>query len=251
VAITLFGSIALPSGQLLPAPSLALVAGNFLMLQSIFCPSIPQDGALWSLSIEWWLYMLAPLLIRIDNRFTVLLGIISFSAMCLIFKENVLPDPGVHRIYLYLLAWPWLFGFAYFRNPASILNAILLFIPPLIFFEMFIHLHLASILLVVTAMSLHFAPRFRIGGETVKRVMNWSGDASFPLYLMHGPLLFALTSFTPIRNGNVLVGVVLLLVCVGYWCSRRGWSLIAASSSVPTASFWRRYRPARATVVAP
>src|SRR5262249_6167162 len=43
--------------------SLGILAGNFFFLQTIFVPCLGSNGPLWSLSNEFWYYMLFPCLV--------------------------------------------------------------------------------------------------------------------------------------------------------------------------------------------
>ena len=56
-----------------------------------------------------------------------------------------------------------------------------------------------------------------IANSTVCRVMEWLGNMSYPLYPLQVPLLWRLSSETPIRNGNVLVVLIVAIVSVTYY----------------------------------
>ena len=221
-AITSFGPLTLPYGQVVePQPS-SVYLGHIFMLQGIFTGLLPQDAPLYSLAIEWWLYMIAPTLMLVGNRYAIIIGLASFCFMCYYFYAfgNGSPDAGHLNILLY--SWSWLFGFAFYRSQSP-LNTLLLIAPPLVLFGHILNLDYAPLVVGVGSATLLLADKIRISSLHVKSVMRWLGDVSYPLYLFHLPLLYLLATKTSVKNGNLLVLVVLVTVSIGYIVSSFAW----------------------------
>jgi peptidoglycan/LPS O-acetylase OafA/YrhL len=74
--------------------------GNLLFLQSVFCDPFGSDSPLWSLSYEFWYYMLFPLLVLLFS------GMVSWGRRVIYFALALLITLmiGLH-IALYFLVW--------------------------------------------------------------------------------------------------------------------------------------------------
>jgi peptidoglycan/LPS O-acetylase OafA/YrhL len=216
--VTIGGSVQLPLGQILMPPNWKTIVGNVLMLQGIFVDSPPADGALWSLSIEWWCYMLAPFLIRFSNRLAVYLMLVSFAAMLAHYGAIGLGGKAQFPVGINLvtMGWAWLSGFVYFRVPSKT-NFLFMLILPLVTFDVFLPLQFADMVIVVSALTLLLAKTTRVESAAAARWLDFLGNASYPLYLVHAPLLYLITTRTSIHNGNILILIVLVLVLSGYY----------------------------------
>jgi peptidoglycan/LPS O-acetylase OafA/YrhL len=102
-------------------------------------------------------------------------------------------------------------------------------------------LPLASIVITASALAVYFAKDIRVGNRLAKRAMQWLGDMSFPLYLFHPPLLYALTAHGIIKNGNILIAMIVVIVSLGYYLACRTLNLLTNSwAFVPQASAGHR-----------
>lgn len=231
IAVLIPGPLHLPLGQVLFLDNWKTILSNVFMLQGVLSESIISNGAVWSLSVEWWCYMLGILLIRINARWTALLIAISFSCLMLYIRKHGYlfgtADMPILGIPVITLAWAWLTGFLFFRRrTVATFSAMLLL--PLMMFEVGSTLHLASIVIATSAIVVYFAKDIRISSPAVKKSMQWLGDMSYPLYLFHPPLLFVLSAFAISRNANVIFLMIVGIVAVGYFAGCQLMNLLAS-----------------------
>ena len=223
----------LPQGQVLVLSDWKTILANVFMMQGTLVPSILADGPVWTLSIEWWCYIAAILLIRWSNWITKLLIGLSFaSLMVYVGSRGYLV--GDHNMTLGLglpvLARAWLTGFSYYREPTKANFAILILLP-LIMFEVGPRMSLASVVIAASALAVYFSKSVCIKSRKVEQIIRWLGDMSYPLYLFHVPLRWWISSETPLKNGNALIVVVLAIVSVAYYfgCLLMNWVKTAIS----------------------
>jgi peptidoglycan/LPS O-acetylase OafA/YrhL len=175
--------------------SLRVVAGNGLFLQSILVPTAGTNGALWSLSNEFWYYSIFPLLVFICWRFsTVLVRIVSaLMAVTLLFFI------GSNEAALFPV---WLLGAAISLLPLRLADRTswwltaslsLLLLPVMIVVRRLpLDLHLAQ-----TCIGLYFGVllysllnrKMPAKRGLYQRVATVLSDLSYPLYLVHLPIL--------------------------------------------------------------
>jgi peptidoglycan/LPS O-acetylase OafA/YrhL len=181
--------------------------GNLLLLQTFAVKPIQFNGPVWSLSVEVFYYLLAPLFARLPRN--GLLAIIACSSVCYALPKHT--DWGF--IYLVLsklnaleYMWCWLLGFLLWRDRSPLTIALALVgIPQMIFGD-----NTAQPLAVVTytvTLVLLIAGGIRVP-ERLKSFADYLGDLSYPLYLFHYPtLIFGILIFGP-----QLPGVLVLMV---------------------------------------
>ncbi len=225
--ITIGGPLHLPLGETLMPPDWRTIAGNILMMQGTLVSSLSTDGALWSLSIEWWCYVLAIILIRFRNDVSFALMLMSFGAMITYYElVKFVGGAGFPAgSNVAMMAWAWLSGFVYFRSQ-TIVNFLFMSLLPLLMFDIFLPLQFADFVIIISAFSLLFAKTIRIESMAVKRALNFLGNASYPLYLLHGPMLYFAVTSTPIRNGNALIFIIIGLVLFGYYLTSALYTLM-------------------------
>lgn len=227
-SLTLFGPLQLPHGQMLAAPDIRTIVGHVFMLQGISVPYLAMDGVVWTLSIEWWCYMLAIFLVRADARLIVAMIGASFASMmvyCL--KTGSIGGSTLPFGFgLIMLPWAWLTGFVYFKKPSAV-NFMLMLALPLIMFDAVIPQKFASVAIAGTAVGMLFAKTARIESRQAKKWLNFLGDASYPLYLLHQPLIFFVAAKTPLRNSYLFVAMALVVVVAGYWLTTRSMDIFS------------------------
>jgi peptidoglycan/LPS O-acetylase OafA/YrhL len=216
------GPLRLPFGQVLVAPSWHVFIGNLFMLQGILVPVIPVNGPLWSLSIEWWCYILAMLLIRFNNRISVAVMIASFCAMIVYSKHFGYVTASQYPLgwNVFLIAWAWLSGFVYNRDPSK-LNFMLMLMLPMLMFELYLPLQFGSMVIAGSACMILFAKHIEIRSATVSKALNFLGNVSYPLYLIHDPMMWFIAAKTPIRHGSLIVAIIIAILLAGYYLATK------------------------------
>ena len=224
---TSFGPITLPYGQVVTSPSFLVYLGHLFMAQGLLVGLIPLDAPLYTLAIEWWLYMIAPILIINRNVFAILAGLASFSFMFFYFTVKGIASTDAGYLNIFLYSWPWLFGFAFYRSQSP-LNTMLVVAPPLVLFGHFLIQDYSPLVVGAGSAIVLVADKIKISSEKLRSIMRWLGDVSYPLYLFHCPLLFVLATKTPIKNGTILVLTVLFVVSAGYVLSCFAWDKLSS-----------------------
>ena len=202
--------------------------GNFLLLQDFAVIALPYNVPLWTLSIEVFFYLWAPLLARMRPGVTAALAVASMG---------VFATGGHLWLYGYLAAcyaWPWLTGFLLaYRGwtPATVSLAVAgSFLPLLHPAE--IRGPLCWVVIGGTAVVLWSASRLSIP-TALRTALNFLGEQSYPLYLFHIPLGLAFYHYAGLRNYWLLVAailptVVVLDVVLDRWLKNLLWEPLVA-----------------------
>jgi len=201
-----------PLGEHVSNASTLSIVASFLMLQSVVSGPIPFNGPLWSLSPEWWHYMVAPQLRKLPTAALLLLILASFYSFMLIHPPNGgIETFGNWRILL-VSSWMWVTGFLYFRLRRTPFGFTILAFPATLalalnnnwglplFFSIFVLI--LSTELVVPA--------------KLARFFDFLGDVSYPLYLFHLPALIAMLALGITNSIGLLIGPLALAVLVLY-----------------------------------
>ncbi len=160
----------------------------------------------WSLSIEVCFYLLTPLFARC--RSSILIGLILVSAamhfVCGVYNL----DPVGGRRYGFpalVVCWAWLAGFVYYRHSTSRGAKSMLFALPAML--------AAGPSTVATACGLLFWNRVRLSAWQ-RACLHFSGDISYPLYLVHFPVFLLIFRHFHCSAAWVYVVASLLAACV-------------------------------------
>ena len=184
------------------------VAGNFAMLQSYFVRRIDFDPPLWSLSIEFSFYLLLLFIERVPRW-----CILAATLLSLVFF--LLPEElsGHHLYQLAMKAnmvrylWPFLIGVLLFQNPsgAGYLLAGLAGVAALLMspwtYESLSWLTFAIVVIATYVSSRGFGKR--------SVILEYLGDVSYPLYLLHFPLCIALFAILHVTSGWIYIAAAL------------------------------------------
>jgi peptidoglycan/LPS O-acetylase OafA/YrhL len=176
----------LPLGLHVPPATGMTTLASLLMLQTVVAGPVPFVGQIWSLSPEWWHYMLAPLLKNVGN------GVLAaWIALSLIAFLTINPPPGrginvlTHGLPFLNLSWLWITGFLYYRIEGTAAGFFVLAAPSV--FSLTVG-HFTGATLFISIFVLLLSSEFRLSPRMVK-VGNFLGDLSFPLYLFHAPAM--------------------------------------------------------------
>jgi peptidoglycan/LPS O-acetylase OafA/YrhL len=172
------------------------------MLQSIVGPTISTDGQLWTVAVEWWLYMLAPIFKRWS---AALLATLIVGSLVLYLRQRPPDNPALlgNGYLLVALCWLWIVGFLYHRWKRTPLGYAALFLPVTIAMaESWIG---RAALLGVFAAAL--CEEVRVP-PFLARPLNWLGELSYPLYAMHIPV-FVMCALLHISSIPVILIAVL------------------------------------------
>ena len=195
-----------PVGLATPDLTWPMFLGSLVMLQTFAVLAVPLAGQTWSLAIEWWLYMLAPFLQRLPSA--AVFAALAVSATAFMVLQRSIGDlshapPGAAFA---CLAWFWLVGFLAYRWRRSSLG------PTLVVGAPFLVLACGNWLGWACMLSLPLiAACDQIPVPTRARgLLNWLGEVSFPIYVMHAAVL-AVMGFWGFDNSLLVVVVVMML----------------------------------------
>ena len=218
IAFGLVVNLVLPPGFTFPlggTPEISLLefGVSLLMLQNMLSVGAPMIiGVIWSLSTEWWLYVVAPILQRLGNALLVLLGAASF----VFFIREHQPIPNMAAVAgwsdllsakpLLGLAWIWIVGFLYYRGRDSRWGVVLLFGPGLVAAASGRspgNPYFITVLILVVSGEIPVT-------ERLKKCLDYLGDLSYPIYLVHFPTL-AIVSALGVQHQGIFLGAVLFI----------------------------------------
>jgi peptidoglycan/LPS O-acetylase OafA/YrhL len=210
-----------------PAPLTAVHwIGSLLLLQCVFPVAISFLFPAWSLSIEVVYYLMAPILVRRRDSIAIP---VAAGLSCLLFVIW----PFIQDIYIavptYLIAaaaflWAWLAGWLAYSFPgnrwmlAAFTGGGLLGIwtQAKYFGIVDFKSGAANVLAWALTIAVAFLGIGLPASGKFKASLNYLGDISFPLYLLHYPVLFALTSsvfkFHPEWNYGIVQVIIALAV---------------------------------------
>jgi peptidoglycan/LPS O-acetylase OafA/YrhL len=185
-------------------------AGNLIFLQGIICKPLRTNEVVWTLSIEVFYYLLAPLLARLS---TAVLGtVMAAGAVVFVLADQTNPPyPHLqHGSAIAVLAWSWLLGFVAFRlKRAYVAGAVIAAVAG-------IALGLSQsvtgkdwfVIVAVVAMGIGFGARLN-APTWVSRSFSFLGDLSYPLYLFHYPFFLTYHGFRTPVDATLLIGAVI------------------------------------------
>jgi peptidoglycan/LPS O-acetylase OafA/YrhL len=210
----------------------------FVPAQAIFPVFINALFPTWSLSIEIVYYALAPYFLRADARW---MTVLIFPSATLFVVWTFLPAgwawPYIAQssrgVGLLAFAWAWLAGWIAYGNRRSTYLCLLFMVigftcvaaqpQPLGFALLTRTAWIATFAIWALTMCVVFmSPALNLS-TLARRTLDWLGDISFPLYLVHYPLLFLLTSTIWKRHpewnyGFAQVAAALIAAIVLHYC---------------------------------
>jgi peptidoglycan/LPS O-acetylase OafA/YrhL len=197
-------------------PGIPSIIASLLMLQTVIAGPIVTIGPTWSLSAEWWHYMISPWLKNLPTKILLVAMLASF----VLFVRAFPPGPGLasmgqlsHGHGILALSWLWMTGFVYYRYRKTAPGIFLLFAPAL--FAVAIE-HSVGLPYFITAFVLIVAERVTVR-RSLHRLFNFLGDWSYPLYLFHFASFVVMLRFGSTRSVITLSGafiISLLALCL-------------------------------------
>jgi len=219
--LQVWGPIRTASGVLVGMPPLAEAVAPFLALNGITHGSFL--GPTWSLSVELLFYAFTPLIAWMPRW--ALLAAIAMSAVLHAFNEalGIGTYPGAfHGLAAASLFWAWGAGFYFYRYPGwaaaagiALLGGILL---TRFNYEggVWARQTFVGAIGVIAVASL---ARLRL--SLPERTLNYLGDLSFPLFLLHMPVIVFGNGVFGIQSAPVLVAAALALSVFCLHCVER------------------------------
>jgi peptidoglycan/LPS O-acetylase OafA/YrhL len=201
-------------------PTLINFIGNLFFLQGFLVFPLGSNGVIWTLSVEVFCYLLAPLLVKLKPQ--VILSLITISAGCyLAFSQLDLQNRDIaflrYGLPLLLLSWAWLLGFFYFFHDKEPLVKVAIVL--LGCFLLGLHGSnygsLASFTYVLSALLLIYASEITMPQKLCK-VFDYLGELSYPLYLFHTPAILIGYAVMGLKNSFSLMLLSLIFSALVY-----------------------------------
>jgi peptidoglycan/LPS O-acetylase OafA/YrhL len=187
------------SGQL----NLKNFVGNLFFLQKMYCDTFGSNGPLWSISYEWWFYVLAPLffgsigILKITDR--KINRTLSILLLLLVSSFIAIGNPSILLYFFY-----WLFGSLAYYLPLKIKRikgkfihlsiAILLVLVTASLSRLrLIDLKVADFLISISVFYLVYVLQY-VNFNFQKRAIEFFAKISFTLYAVHFPFVALLST---------------------------------------------------------
>jgi peptidoglycan/LPS O-acetylase OafA/YrhL len=126
--------------------------------------------------------MIAPLLKRTPSW--ILCIVVCLSAFWFLTNYTITDRPILG------FTWFWLIGFLYRRHRSNKLGYLFLVAPIMLMSRLSPNLYIMAIPVTIVLL---VASAITIRSATFKKLMNWAGDLSYPLYLVHVPTIILLS----------------------------------------------------------
>ncbi|MFL9947265.1 acyltransferase [Paraburkholderia agricolaris] len=203
----------LPFGGTVPTASGLSIVASLLMLQTIISGPIPIVGQIWSLSPEWWHYMIAPWLKKVSDKLLMIWVMLSLTAFLTI---NPPIGHGIdvlsHGLPFLNLSWLWITGFLYYRLKGTAAGFAILAFPSVFALTLG---HFTGAPLFISIFVVVMSAEVRISPKLIK-VCNFLGDLSFPLYLFHFPAMVLALRLGSNRSAITLAAMLAASVAALY-----------------------------------
>jgi len=219
-----------------------MIFGNLFMLQGIFMPALEANAATWTLAVEEWFYLAAPIFRRCGSWLLAVIVIISsycyLHAMSLGWKRFASETGGVSHL---CFAWAWLLGFLFYRHRNSIwAKAVLILLPVwLICRANELGGVRSAFTLAASTLAIAFGGElmsalsgslpqclaeiewrrgrvFALRWDHVRKLLVFLGNVSYPLYIVHYPIFLLLCHLTRYHN-PLGYAILVLLLCVAVY----------------------------------
>ena len=199
-------------------PNASTIAGNLVFLQGFTVHPITANRPLWTLAVEVFCYLFAPLLLRLDSRKLLALMLISLGAYALFPKLHL--DFYSRLLWgepVLFLAWAWLGGFALYRKQVDPTFTLLLLFAGVFALSanQIAMTRFAPFTFALSVVVLGLAARIRVP-DLFARLLGYVGEISYPLYIVHLPMLIFGYVVLGLRSGPALALLALLGAIAAY-----------------------------------
>ena len=200
------------------APTFKTILGNLFFLNGVFCDRLTTNAPMWTLSIEVFFYVLAPLFRRMHTA--LLLGLIAVSSGMFYMHDRFHVTGLVdlhHGLAAAMLLWAWLSGFVFYRYRSEWRAQVGLMAIGTYLLSRFCPegLNYGMVTYSVSMFAIITAPQLKLSPEWRNR-LNYAGEISYPLYIVHFPILVILTLVRAPLNAVLFLIVPLLAAAATY-----------------------------------
>jgi len=198
--------------------------GNVFFLQKILVPTLGSNGSLWSLTNEFWYYVIFPLLYFAFVNYYLKITRLIFFVLAILALFFVGKDIALNFI-LWLMG-----GVSYLMlkklNPSLLENKIALYLLTAAFIaiicltrsklhpELFNNFSIG----IVFAALIPFLTKTPMKSKVLKKISIYLSDISYTLYLAHLPIIYVITSMISaqgltwsIRNFLIYLGITIIV----------------------------------------
>jgi len=199
-------------------PDTTDLLGNLVLLQGFVVPPVAANGPLWTLAVEVFCYLLAPLLIRLPMA-----GLLAATAAsALAFAAFPWLHLGFystlsHGLPALFLVWAWLAGFVFFlrRHDARYQVALICLGALLFSINTTFNMRLAVFTYVATAALVVHCDRLELPAAA-RRLAAYLGELSYPLYVIHVPVFLFAHAVLGLRSAAALLALAFLAAAALY-----------------------------------
>ena len=166
---------------------------SVFLVQSILGSGLVTLAPAWSLSVEAVFYVAAPYLIKLSQR--AILFVIAASSLFYFYASST--RHGDLTVLLpFSLAWAWLLGWVALKNETALWTRYALLALPaiLVHSNSVMSNTLAIVPGIVTALAISHSHELSFSANQA-RVASYLGELSYPLYLVHYPILYLILCY--------------------------------------------------------
>lgn len=185
------------------------ILANLFLLQGVVADPLGSNDLVWTLSLEWWLYMLAPLVVAWPRRrLGYLLGVLAFGYLSWMVAGRWIGyyTHTLGGLNLWFLGVFWFLGFWFYLNrdfkPAPWVMFALVWFLTGVNRESLANNY--QVPLVLSCVVLVAGAKIPWPGG-LNRLGRFMGDVSYPLYLIHLPVFALLYRLEALRYGWIML----------------------------------------------